>query len=149
MIMTLASGIFVNSTQVVYKNSQKLLADIEIARAARYTESIIRRELSYNSTQVRLSKDFNDRDQIICQKTFKNVRMYWYLSGNILYRKTVKGTTTGINPYSDTQIRVLDFTTVPLGEEKMGIRMTLKDAKTGLVRNKAFTLILSNSSVSS
>ncbi|MBQ8919738.1 MAG: hypothetical protein IJ056_06510 [Acidaminococcaceae bacterium] len=149
MMIILVSGIYCNSVQGICKNCKKLLADIEIARAARYTEGILRRELSYNSTQVRLSKDYNNRDQIVCQKTFKNVRMYWYLSGNVMYRKTIKGTTTGINPYSDTDIKVLDFHTIPLGNEKIGIIMTLKDSETGLVRTRSFTVLLSNSSVTS
>ena len=149
MLIIIISNVYCNSTQAIYRNCRKLLADIEISRAFRYTESIMRRELSYNSTQVRLSKDLNNRDQIVCQKTLKNVRMYWYLSGNVLYRKTIKGTTTGINPFSDTGIKVLDLNTVLLGNDKIGIIMTLQDSKTGMKRKKSFTLLLSNSSITS
>ena len=94
MMIVFVSGVCCNSTHMIYKNCKMILADIEIARAFRYTESILRRELSYNTAQARLSKDFNGRDQIVCQKTFNNVRAYWYLSGNVVYRKTIKEATT-------------------------------------------------------
>ncbi|MBR1591037.1 MAG: hypothetical protein IJ657_08210, partial [Acidaminococcaceae bacterium] len=149
MMIILVSGIYCNSVQGICKNCKKLLADIEIARAARYTESMLRRELSYNTLQTRLSKDFGGKDQIICQKTFKNVRVYWYLSGNTVYRKTVKENAIGINPFSDPKIQVIDFKTVPLGKQKLGILMTLKDTETGLTRKRTFTLILSNAPVES
>ena len=123
------------------------MADIEISQAARYTESILRRELSYNSTQVKLSKDFNGRDQIICQKTFKNIRAYWYVSNTMLYRKTLKDTTTGINPFSGPEIRMTGFRTLPLGRNKVGIIMDFQDPKTGLERQVALSLFLSNGSV--
>ena len=149
MMIIFVSGVCCNSTHMIYKNCKMILADIEISRAFRYTEVILRRELSYNTVQARLSKDFNGRDQIVCQKTFKNVRAYWYLSGKVLYRKTIKETTTGINPFSNPGIQVVDFITVPLGEAKLGIIMTLKETKTGLERKKSFTLLLSNSSLTS
>ena len=69
LIIVMVSGVYCNMSQTVLKNYRKILADIEIAQAARYTESIVRRELSYNSTQVKLSKDLNNRDQIVCRKT--------------------------------------------------------------------------------
>lgn len=147
MLTVLMSGAYCNATQAVIKNCRKLMADIEIAQAARYTESILRRELSYSSTQVKLAKDFNNRDQIICRKTFKNVRTYWYISNAMLYRKTLKNTTTGINPYSGPDIRMTDFKTFPLGKEKIGIIMNLQDPKTGLERQVALSMFLSNGSV--
>ena len=147
LIMVIVSGVYCHTAQSVLKNCKKVLADIEIAQAARYTESILRRELSYNSTQVKLTKDLNNRDQIICRKTYKNVRAYWYLSSAVLYRKTVKDTTTGSNPFSGPDIRMTGFKTVPLGEDKIGIIISLQDPKTGLERQAAFSLILSNGSV--
>ena len=134
MVMVIVSAAYCNAIQAVLKNCRKLLADIEIAKAARYTESTLRRELSYNTTQAKLAKDFNDRDQIICRKTYQNVRTYWYLSNGMLYRKTIKDTTTGINPYS-------------VGKEKIGIVMNLQDPETGLERQIALSLLLSNGSV--
>lgn len=147
IVLVLVCSVYCNAVQTVLKNSKKLLADIEILQAARFTESILRRELSYNSAQVRLVKGFNNKDQINCQKTFKNVFAYWYQSNGILYRKTVKNSSTGINPFSSSDIRMTDFRTIPLGEDKMGIIMILQDPETGLVRNVFFTLFLSNSSV--
>lgn len=90
MVMIIISGAYCHAVQTVLKNWRKLLADIEIAKAVRYTESTLRRELSYNTTQAKLAKDFNNSDQIICRKTFPNVRAYWYLSNGMLYRKTLK-----------------------------------------------------------
>ena len=147
MVMVIVCDVYCHMIQSVLKNCRKVLADIEIAQAARYTESILRRELSYNSTQVKLARDFNKRDQIICRKTFKNVRTYWYLSNAMLYRKTVKDTTTGINPFSGPDIRMTDFKPFPLGNEKIGIIMNLQDPETGLERRVAFSLFLSNGSV--
>ena len=46
MVMVLVSGVYCHAAQSVLKNCKKVLADIEIAQAARYTESILRRELS-------------------------------------------------------------------------------------------------------
>ena len=147
LVMVVVSATYCNAAQAVLKNCRKLLADIEIAKAARYTESTLRRELSYNTTQANLAKDFNDRDQIICWKTYQNVRAYWYLSNGILYRKTIKGTTTGINPYSGPDIRITDFKTIMLGKEKIGIIMNLQDPETGLERRIDLSLLLSNGSV--
>ena len=111
MLFVLIGGVYCNTVQAVLINSRKVLADIEITQAARYTESILRRELSYNSTQVKLTKDLNNRDQIICRKTYKNVRAYWYLTNAVLYRKTLKDTTTGSNPFSGPDIRMTGFKT--------------------------------------
>ena len=147
LIMVIVSGVYCHMAQSVLKNCKKVLADIEIAQAARYTESILRRELSYNSTQVKLTKDLNNRDQIICRKTYKNVRAYWYVTNAVLYRKTLKDTTTGSNPFSGPDIRMTGFKTIPLGEDKIGIILSLQDPKTGLERQAAFSLILSNGSV--
>ena len=147
LIMVIVSGVYCHMAQSVLKNCKKVLADIEIAQAARYTESILRRELSYNSTQVKLAKDLNNRDQIICRKTYKNVRAYWYLSNAVLYRKTLKDTATGSNPFSGPDIRVTGFKTFPLGEDKISIILTLQDSETGLERQVAFSLFLSNGSV--
>ena len=147
MVMVIVSAAYCNAIQAVLKNCRKILADIEIAKAARYTESTLRRELSYNTTQAKLAKDFNDKDQIICRKTYQNVRVYWYLSNGMLYRKTIKDTTTGINPYSGPNIRITSFKTIRLGKEKIGIVMNLQDPETGLKRQIALSLLLSNGSV--
>ena len=147
LLFVLIGGVYCNMVQAVLKNCRKVLADIEISQAARYTESILRRELSYNSTQVKLAKDFNNRDQIICQKTYKNVRTYWYLSNAMLYRKTLKETTTGSNPFSGPDIRMTGFKVFPLGEDKISIIINLQDPGTGLERQVAFSLVLSNGSV--
>ncbi|MBR4907515.1 MAG: hypothetical protein IKZ43_00650 [Acidaminococcaceae bacterium] len=147
IVMAIVSGVYCHMALQVFKNCRRVLADIEIAQAARYTESILRRELSYNSTQVQLAKDFNNRDQIICRKTFKNVRTYWYLSNTMLYRKTLKDTTTGVNPFSGPDIRMIRFKTVPLGKEKIGIIMNLHNPETGVERRVALSLFLSNGSV--
>ena len=144
--MVIVSGAYCHAVQTVLKNCRKLLADIEIAKAARYTESTLRRELSYNTTQAKLAKDFNDKDQIICRKTYQNVRAYWYLSNGMLYRKTIKDTTTGINPYSGPDIRITRFKTILLGKEKIGIIMNFQDPETGLERRAALSLVLSNGS---
>ena len=147
LIMVIVSGVYCHMAQSVLKNCKKVLADIEIAQAARYTESILRRELSYNSTQVKLTKDLNNRDQIICRKTYKNVRAYWYLSNAMLYRKTLKDTASGINPFSGPEIQMTGFKTFPLGKEQIGIIMNLYDPETGLERQRALSLFLSNGSV--
>jgi hypothetical protein len=146
MVMVIVSAAYCNAVQVVLKNCRRLLADIEIAKAARYTESTVRRELSYNTTQAKLTRNFNDSDQINCRKTYQNVRAYWYLSNGMLYRKTIKDTTTGINPYSGPDIRITRFKTILLGKEKIGIIMNLQDPVTGLERRTALSLFLSNGS---
>lgn len=87
LIIVMVSGVYCNMSQTVLKNYRKILADIEIAQAARYTESIVRRELSYNSTQVKLSKDLNNRDQIVCRKTVNNTQSNWYLSSGVYTAK--------------------------------------------------------------
>ncbi len=147
MVMVIVSAAYCNAVQAVLKNCRKLLADIEIAKAARYTESTVRRELSYNTTQAKLTKSFNDMDQINCSKTNQNVRAYWYLSNGMLYRKTIKDTTTGINPYSGPDIRITRFKTIMIGKEKMGIIMNFQDPVTGLERRIALSLFLCNGSV--
>lgn len=144
LIMVMVSGVYCNMSQTVLKNYRKILADIEIAQAARYTESILRRELSYNSTQVKLSKDLNNRDQIVCWKTLNNTRSNWYLSNGVLYRKTLRGTTTGTNPFSDPNIQITGFQTIPLGKDKLGIVINLTEPETGLARQVAFSVYLSN-----
>ena len=147
LIMVIVSAVYCNVVQAVLKNCRNLLADIEIAKAVRYTESTVRRELSYNIKQAKLAKDFNDRDQIICHKTYQNVRAYWYLSNGMLYHKTTKGTTTGINPYSGPDILITRFKAIQLGKERIGIIMNLQDPETGLERRIALSLLLSNGSV--
>ncbi len=144
LIMVMVSGVYCNMSQTVLKNYRKILADIEIAQAARYTESILRRELSYNSTQVKLSKDLNNRDQIVCRKTVNNTQSNWYLSSGVLYRKTLRGATTGTNPFSGPDIQITGFKTIPLGKEKLGIVINLREPETGLERQAAFSVILSN-----
>lgn len=147
LLFVLIGGVYSNMAKAVLKNCRNVSADIEITKSARYTESILRRELSYNSTQVKLAKDFNDRDQIICQKIAKNVRTYWYLSNSMLYRKTLKDTTTGINPYSGPDIRITGLKTIPLAKAKIGVIMNLQDPETGLERQISFSMFLSNGSV--
>lgn len=144
LIMVMVSGVYCSMSQTVLKNYRKILADIEIAQAARYTESTLRRELSYNLTQVKLSRDLNNRDQIICRKTLNNTRSNWYLSNGVIYRKTSRGATTGTNPFSGPDIQVTGFKTVPLGKEKLGIVMNLREPETGLERQVAFSVFLSN-----
>ena len=41
MVMVIVSAAYCNAVQVVLKNCRRLLADIEIAKAARYTESTV------------------------------------------------------------------------------------------------------------
>lgn len=147
LLFVLVGGVYCNMAKAVLRNCRNVLADIEISKSARYTESILRRELSYNSTQVKLAKDFNDRDQIICQKTAKNVRTYWYLSNGMIYRKTLKNTTTGTNPYSGPDIRITGFKTIPLAKAKFGVIMNLQDSETGFERQIAISMFLSNGSV--
>ena len=147
LIIVLVSGVYCSAVQIVLKNYRKLLADIEIAKAARYTESILRRELSYNATQAGLVKDFSGHNQINCQKVFKNVRSYWYVSGTLLYRKTVKGMEQGINPFSNPEIKIIDFKTMSLGKDKLGIIITLQNPETGLERTIPISLFLSNGTV--
>ena len=147
MVMVIVSTAYCSAVQAVLKNCGNLLADIEIAKAVRYTESTVRRELSYNTTQAKLTRNFNDRDQINCRKTYQNVRAYWYLSNGMLYRKTIKDTTTGINPYSGPDIRITRFKTILLGKERIGIIMNFQDPATGLERRIAQVLFLSNGSV--
>lgn len=147
MLFVLIGGVYCNTTQTVLRNSRNVLTDIEIAKSARYIETILRRELSYNTTQAKLAKDFNGRDQIICQKTAKNVRTCWYLSNAMLYRKTLKNTTTGINPFSGPDIRLTGFKTIPLANRKIGIVMNLQDPKAGRERQVAFSMYLSNGAV--
>ena len=147
MIIVLVSGVYCSAAKMLFKNYRKLLSDIEIAKAARYTESILRRELSYNATQAGLVKDFSGHDQINCKKVFKNVRSYWYVSGKLLFRKTVKGTETGINPYSNPEIKIMDFKTMCLEKDKLGIIMTLQDPETGMERIIPISLFLSNGTV--
>ena len=147
MIIVLVSGVYCTAAQTVLKNYRKLLADIEVAKAARFTESILRRELSYNTTQAGLVKDFNGRDQINCNKSLKNVRSYWYVSGTILYRKTVKGMEQGVNPFSNPDILIIKFKTLPLRKDKLGIIMTFQEPETGLKRTISSALLLSNGTV--
>jgi hypothetical protein len=65
----------------------------------------------------------------------------------VLYRKTLKDTATGSNPFSGPDIRVTGFKTFPLGEDKISIILTLQDSETRLERRVAFSLFLSNGSV--
>ena len=136
MIVVLISGVYCSAAKMLFKNYRKLLSDIEIAKAARYTESILRRELSYNATQA-----------INCKKVFRNVRSYWYVSGTLLFRKTVKGTETGTNPFSNPEIRINDFKTMSLGKDKLGIIMIMQDPETGMERKIPISLFLSNGTV--
>lgn len=147
LIIVLVGFVYCSAVQTFLKNYRKILADIEIAKAARYTESIIRRELSYNATSVGLTKDFNGRTQISCQKTLKNVHSYWYVSGTVLYRKTEKGMAPGVNPFSNPEIKIVNFKIMCLGKEKLGIIMTLQDSGTGLERKVPLSLFLSNGTV--
>ena len=55
--------------------------------------------------------------------------------------------TTGINPYAGPDIRITRFKTIRLGKEKIGIVMNLQDPETGLERQIALSLLLSNGSV--
>ena len=144
LVIVLAGVLYSPSAKMVFTNYKRILADLEIAQAARYTESILRRELSYNTTLVRLSKDFAGKDQLVCQKTFKNVRNYWYISNSILYRRTIKENSTGINPFSNPEIQIIDFRTQRLSDNKIGILITFKHSETGLIRKLPLTLILSN-----
>ena len=147
LVLVIAGGVYCNTAHAVFKNCRRILADIEVMQAARFSESILRRELSYLSSQVKLAKDFNDRDQIICRKTSKNISAYWYLSNAILYRKTLKSATTGINPFSCSDVRITGFKAFPLGKEKIGVIMNLQDSKTGLEKQVALSLFLSNGTV--
>ena len=147
MVIVLIASVYCSVAQTFLKNYRKILADIEIAKAVRYTESILRRELSYNTTRIGLARDLNGRAQINCKKTLKNVRSYWYVSGTVLYRKTEKGMAPGVNPFSNPEIKIVDFKTMYLGKEKLGIIITLQDPETGLERVIPISLFLSNGTV--
>lgn len=144
IIIILICGLFSNSVHAVLVNYKKTMADMEMARCAHFTKSILCRDLSYNTTQVRLSKDLNGKDQIICRKTFENVRCYWYVSNSILYRKTIKGAVSGVNPFSNPEIQIIDFRTERLANNRLGILMTMKHLETGLVRKMPFVIFLNN-----
>ncbi len=144
LMLALVGGICSQSVQTFFLSYKTLLAELEIARDVRYTESILRRELSYNTAQVRLGQDINGKEQIICRKTNKNVNCYWYISNGILYRKTVKDASTGINPFSNTEIQIQDFQTARLGTDRIGILMTVRHLETGLTRKIPITVSLSN-----
>ena len=128
LIIVMVSGVYCNMSQTVLKNYRKILADIEIAQAARY----------------KLSKDLNNRDQIVCRKTVNNTQSNWYLSSGVLYRKTMRGAATGTNPFSDPDVQITGFKTIPLGKEKLGIVINLREPETGLERQAAFSVFLSN-----
>jgi len=147
MIIVLVSGVYFHTAHVIFKSYKTILADLEILRAARYTESILRRELSYLSTQVRLSKDLMGRDQLICQKILQNVRCDWYVSNKILYRRTSKEVGSGINPYSYPEVQIIDFKIIPLANNRLGILMTLKHLETGMIRKYPITLFLNNGDI--
>ena len=141
--------VYCNGMQIIYKNSKRVLADIEISQAVRFIESTMRRDISYNTAEIKIVKDLNNRNQIVCRKTLINDRTYWYISNFILYRKVIKGSATGINSFSNPKIKILDWQVVPLGEKKLGIIMTLKEVETGYSKKKSFTMLLSNSCVTS
>jgi len=69
---------------------------------------------------------------------------YWYNTSGVLYRKTLRGATTGTNPFSGPDIQITGFKTIPLGKEKLGIVINLREPETGLERQAAFSVILSN-----
>ena len=100
LIIVMVSGVYCNMSQTVLKNYRKILADIEIAQAARYS--------------------------------------------GVLYRKTMRGAATGTNPFSDPDVQITGFRTIPLGKEKLGIVINLREPETGLERQAAFSVFLSN-----
>ena len=53
----------------------------------------------------------------------------------------------GVNPFSNPEIKIVDFKTVYLGKEKLGIIITLQDPETGLERIIPLSLFLSNGTV--
>jgi hypothetical protein len=59
----------------------------------------------------------------------------------------LKDTTTGTNPFSSPDVPITGFKTFLLGKEKIGIIMIFKDPETGLERQIAFSLFLSNGTV--
>lgn len=144
IIIILICGFFSNSAHAVLVNYKKTMADMEMARCVRFTKSFLCRDLSYNTTQIRLSKDLNGKDQITCSKTFENVRCYWYVSNSILYRKTIREAGFGVNPFSNPEIQIIDFRTERLANNRLGILMTMKHLETGLVRKIPFVIFLNN-----
>ena len=62
----------------------------------------------------------------------------------MLYRKTLKDSTTGVNSFSNPEIKLTDFKTFPLGKNKIGVIMAFKDPESGLERRIASALFLSN-----
>ena len=88
MTLLIVCGVGLNCGQMIFRNMPRVLADIELHQAARYTQNILKRELSYNVASIRLSKGFNNRDQLVCWKTHKNVKLNWYVYSKMLYRKT-------------------------------------------------------------
>lgn len=147
MTLLIACGVGINCGQMIFHNMPRVLADIELYQAARYTQNILKRELSYNVASIRLSKGFNDRDQLVCCKTKKNVKLYWYVSGKMLYRKTIKGMSIGVNPFSCPEMQIIDFSTERLASDRLKLIVTMKETRSGLTRTFPWILRLSNGTV--
>ena len=147
IILMIACGVWVDCGQMLFRNAPRVLADLKLHQAARYTQNLLKRELSYNVTLIRLSKGFNNRDQLTCYKTQKNVKQQWYVTGHMLYRKTIKGMNQGVNPFSSPEVQIIGFSTRRLAADRLKMLVTLKEPKTGFTRIFTWIFRLSNGRV--
>lgn len=144
LVLLLGCGLLFNYQHMLLRNCIRVLSDIELFRTARYSQAILKRELSYHAAAIRLGKDLNGRDQLVCQKILHNVRTQWYVLNGILYRKTVKGTDSGINPFSDPRIEITGFSAEKLTEDRLKLSIVFTEPRLGISRSFPFIFYLSN-----
>lgn len=147
MTLLIVCGVGLNCGQMIFRNVPRVLADIELHQAARYTQNILKRELSYNVASIRLSKGFNNRDQLVCWKTHKNVKLNWYVYSKMLYRKTIKGMQVGVNPFSCPETQIIGFSTERLASDRLKLLVTMQEKRSGLTRTFPWIFRLSNGTV--
>ena len=56
----------------------------------------------------------------------------------------MRGAATGTNPFSGPDVQITGFRTISLGKEKLGIVINLREPETGLERQAACSVFLSN-----
>lgn len=147
LILLLGCGLFFNYGQTLLKNCARVLAEIELFQAARYSQTILKRELSYNAASIRLGKDLNNRDRLTCRKTSANVQTQWYVLNKTLYRKTTKGMSEGVNPFSEPRAAITGVAAERLAADRLKLSVVFTAPGSGISRSFSFVFLLSNGEI--
>ena len=132
--------------QSLVRSGSLLLSDLRLYRAARYSLSLVKSELSDQSVQVFLYGD-PERDgssmTLQCHQSNGHSMVSFYVKRGVLYRGIRKfGKDIGIVPNSDTDVLVKNWKLHKLSDREVEVVLTLEDRACG--RRRTFREVLAS-----